>query len=157
MPQNSHPAITYKKSTLADLDILMKIRLEMLKEVNNLPVDYAYSEDFISETKKYFENANQTTVLAFDCEQVVACATLSYIYVMPTFCHPTGKRAHLMNVYTKTNYRRRGISKAMIEILISEAKEKGVTEISLDTTKMGRALYEAVGFKSSAEAMVMEL
>lgn len=157
MTQNTLANITYKKSTVVDLDILMKIRLEMLKEVNNLLADYVFDDDFVTESQKYFENASQTTILAFDGEHVVGCATLSYIYVMPTFDHPSGKRAHLMNVYTKQTYRRRGISKAMINLLISEAKEKGVTEISLDTTQMGRALYEALGFKASTEAMVMAL
>ncbi|MCF0132327.1 MAG: N-acetyltransferase, partial [Bacteroidaceae bacterium] len=38
-----------------------------------------------------------------------------------------------------------------------EAKSNGVTEISLDTTTMGRPLYESLGFKASDECMVMEL
>lgn len=52
---------------------------------------------------------NQTTVLAID-ECVIGCATICYIDMMPTFSHPTGKRAHLMNVYTNCEYRRRGIA-----------------------------------------------
>lgn len=76
---------------------------------------------------------------------------------MPTFSHSTGNRAHLMNVYTRADYRRRGISKKMVEILIDEAKENGVTEISLDATEMGRPLYESLGFKASDSCMVMDL
>ena len=45
----------------------------------------------------------------------------------------------------------------MVEILIDEAKENGVTEISLDATEMGRPLYEALGFKVSDSCMVMEI
>ena len=74
-----------------------------------------------------------------------------------TFSHPTGRRAHLMNVYTKPDYRRKGISKKMVEMIIDEAKENGVTEISLDATEMGRTLYETLGFTASNECMVMEL
>lgn len=149
--------IKYRKTTGADIELLMKVRLEMLREVNGLPEDYVYEDTLVSESRKYFENGNQTTVLAFDNEQVVGCASLSYIWIMPTFDHPTGKRAHLMNVYTKTEYRRKGISKKMVEILIDEAKEMGATEISLDATQMGRPLYEALGFEISRAGMVMEL
>ena len=51
-------------------------------------------KSLVTESRKYFENGNQTTVLAFDNEIVVGCASLSYIWIMPTFDHPTGTRAH---------------------------------------------------------------
>ena len=95
----------------------------MLREVNDLSGEYEYDEKFISESRRYFESGEQTTVIAFDGETTVGCASLSYIWIMPTFSHPTGNRAHLMNVYTRADHRRSGISKKMVEILIEEAKE----------------------------------
>ena len=149
--------IIYRKTTKADMKILMKLRLEMLREVNGLSGEYEYDENFISESRRYFESGEQTTVIVSDGETLVGCASLSYTWIMPTFSHPTGNRAHLMNVYTRADYRRRGISKKMVEILIDEAKENGVTEISLDATEMGRPLYESLGFKASDSCMVMDL
>ena len=149
--------IIYRKTTKADMKILMKLRLEMLREVNGLSGEYEYDENFILESRRYFESGEQTTVIASDGETLVGCASLSYTWIMPTFSHPTGNRAHLMNVYTRADYRRRGISKKMVEILIDEAKENGVTEISLDATEMGRPLYESLGFKASDSCMVMDL
>ena len=149
--------IIYRKTTKADMKILMKLRLEMLSEVNGLSGEYEYDENFIFESRRYFESGEQTTVIASDGETLVGCASLSYTWIMPTFSHPTGNRAHLMNVYTRADYRRRGISKKMVEILIDEAKENGVTEISLDATEMGRPLYESLGFKASDSCMVMDL
>jgi len=149
--------IRYIKATNSDIDILMNIRLEMLREVNDLSDEYRYDKILVSESRKYFEDGNQTTILALDNETVVGCASLSYIWIMPTFDHPTGVRAHLMNVYTKSEYRRRGISRRMVGLLIDEAKEKGVTEISLDSTEMGKPLYEALGFEKNSAGMVLEL
>lgn len=145
------------KTTKADIELLMQIRLEMLREVNGLSGEFVFDENLVADSRKYFEDGNQTTVLALDNEEVVGSASLSYIWIMPTFDHPTGRRAHLMNVYTKSEYRRKGISKRMVELLIDEAKEKGVTEISLDATKMGRPLYEALGFEKNSAGMVLEL
>lgn len=45
----------------------------------------------------------------------------------------------------------------MMNILIDEAKERGVTEISLDATEEGRMLYEKCGLKASEENMVVTL
>ena len=133
--------ITYKKAYKSDIELLMKVRLEMLRVVNNLSGDYVYDDVLVNESRKYFENGDQTTVLAFDGEEVIGCASMSYIWIMPTFSHPTGKRGHLMNVYTRKDYRGKGIAKNMVQMLIDEAKEKGYTEISLDATEMGRPLY----------------
>ena len=92
--------ISYRKTTKDDMEILMKLRLEMLREVNDLSGEYEYDEKFISESRRYFESGEQTTVIALDGQTPVGCASLSYIWIMPTFSHPTGNRAHLMNVYT---------------------------------------------------------
>ena len=133
----------------------MSSRLEMLKEVNSLDADYQYSEDFVGESRRYFLEGNQTTVLAWDGERVIGCATICYITIMPTFSHPTGKRAHLMNVYTAKEFRGQGIGKKMVDLLIEDAWNKGATEISLDATEAGRPLYKKCGFEDSVECMIL--
>lgn len=140
-----------------DVSLTLQIRLEMLRSVNRLPSDYVFDDRLIAYSKTYFENLNQTTILALEDDTVVACATLCYIEMMPTFDHPTGKRAHLMNVYTQKAYRRQGIASEMLNRLIQEAREKGVTEISLDATESGRPLYEKWGFQRSEECMTLNL
>lgn len=127
------------KATKNDIETLMKIRMEMLKEVNSLSDDYVFDKSFI-------ENG-----------EPVACANLCYLSMMPTFSHPTGNRAHLMNVYVKKEFRRKGLAKKMLELLIEEAKSRKVTEISLDATEKGRPLYESMGFSSNDSAMTMKL
>lgn len=138
-----------------DIDRMMNIRLEMLKVVNDLPEDYEYPDEMINESRDYFLTGDQMTVLALDGEETVGCASMSFIRVMPTFDHPTGRRAHLMNVYTRDEYRRQGIAKKMVKLLIDESWREGVTEISLDATVSGRPLYESMGFTDSTECMIL--
>ena len=154
--------VQYKIATTEDIAELMTIRLEMLREVNDLPPDYAFSEEFCSYSRDYFLNGQHTTVLAVDEKdeengKTIGCATLCYMEFMPTFSHPTGNRAHLMNVYTAPGYRGRGIALRMAAALIEEARRRGVTEISLDATASGRPLYRKLGFRDSAECMVLVL
>lgn len=148
--------IEYVIASREDMDLLLQSRQEMLKVVNQLPDDYQFSEDLLHNSHEYFLNKNQTTVLAIN-KEIVGCATICYFEIMPTFSHPTGKRAYLMNIYTNSKYRRQGIAIHMLNILIKEAKEKGVTEISLDATEIGRPLYKKCGFIDSDECMVLNL
>lgn len=147
--------IEYKTATASDIDLLMSSRLEMLKVVNSLDEDYQYSDEIIRESRDYFLNGDQVTVLAMDGDKVVGCASMSFMRIMPTFSHPTGKRAHLMNVYTSKEYRRQGIAEKMVKMLIDITWQRGATEISLDATEAGRPLYEKLGFKDSTECMVL--
>lgn len=147
--------INIKIAKKEDIEALMSSRLEMLKVVNDLPEDYEYSDEMIHESRDYFLHGDHLSVLAFDGDEVIGCASMSFIWIMPTFDHPTGKRAHLMNVYTRSEYRRQGIARKMVGLLIKEARSRGVTEISLDSTRSGRPLYQSMGFTDSTEGMVL--
>ena len=151
--------IQYKFATMEDIAELMAIRLEMLREVNILSKDYVFTEEFCASSKDYFLNGQHTTVLSVDgkTNETIGCATLCYLGMMPIFSHPTGKRAHLMNVYTLPDYRGQGIARRMVGMLIEEARRRGVTEISLDATTSGRSLYRKLGFQDSEECMVLTL
>lgn len=149
--------ITYKTATAQDIEQLVSSRLEALRAVNGLPDSYKFREEFIAHTREYFSGRGQTTILALSDGKVIGCASICYIHLMPTCSHPTGNRAHLMNVYTNKEYQRQGIARELVGKLIKEAKEKGVTEISLDTTEEGRGLYRNLGFAESKECMVLLL
>ena len=153
--------IQIRKATDADINALIKARFKTMREVCGFCDDYKFSTKFIEATKEYFMNGDGTTVIATDdsCEppQIVGNATLCYTNMMPTFSHPSGKRAHLMNVHVEKEFRRKGIARKMIELLVDEAKKRGVTEISLDATDDGRKLYEAMGWHINNEAMMKDL
>ena len=146
-----------KKTTPEDIEELMKLRLEMLRIVNKLDENVQFEKTLIDTSREYFLHGDQTTVFAMEGDKIAGCASISYITIMPTFSHPTGKRAHLMNVYTRSEFRRKGVGKLMVEFLIEDAKQKGATEISLDATEMGHPLYKAIGFTENTEGMNLVL
>lgn len=147
----------YRVTDANDIDMLMDVRLSMLRIVNDLPADYIFDDELVVSSRRYFLEGDQTTVVAVNDGRCVACASMSYIEIMPTFSHTSGKRAHLMNVYTEKDYRRRGIARQLVNMLIEDARVHGATEISLDATESGRPLYESMGFKASEECMVIDI
>ena len=72
---------------------------------------------------------------------------------MPSYHNPTGKTAFIMNIYTDSQYRRKGIAYEVLDMLVKDAKDRGVENIILDSTKMGRPLYEKYGFKYITDYM----
>lgn len=58
-------------------------------------------------------------------------------------------------MYTAPEYRRQGIAFHTLDLLVQDAKEQGVSQITLETTDMGRPLYERYGFVKMEDEMGM--
>ena len=142
-------ALEYKRATLADLDILVETRVEVLRAANRLDAS-ADMTQVERETRAYYRSAladgTHTAYLVFDGDLFVGAGGVSYYSVMPTYHNPTGQKAYIMNVYTRPAYRRQGIARRTLDLLVRDAESRGVRAISLEATEMGRPLYEAYGF-----------
>ncbi len=136
------------KADYTHIDDCMALRWEMMKHLNK-DSDVQISENLLFNAERYFSNGDQTTMLAYDGEALVGCASICYITLMPTFSHPSGKRAHIMNVYTRESHRKQGIARRMMTLLLDEARQRGVTHVTLDATEDGRPLYLSMGFNST--------
>ncbi len=149
-------ALNYKKATIADLEILTETRIEVLRAANKLSDDVDMRE-VKKQTLEYYKNAlkddSHSAYLVFDGETFVGAGAVSYFQVMPTFHNPTGKKAYIMNMYTKPSYRRQGIAFKILDLLVTEAKVKGITVISLEATQMGKPLYTKYGFVKMNDEM----
>lgn len=149
-------ALSYKKATLTDLEILTETRIEVLRAANRLSDDVDMSE-VKKQSLEYYQNAlrNNTHLayLIFDEEIFVGTGGISYFQVMPTYHNPTGKKAYIMNMYTNPGYRRQGIAFKTLDLLVTDARKKGITAISLEATDMGRPLYEKYGFRKMNDEM----
>ena len=132
----------------------------MLRAANGLD-DNTNMSRVEKETRAYYENAlangSHTAYLVFDGDVFIGAGGISYYTVMPTFHNPTGRKAYIMNMYTRPDYRRKGIATKTLDLLIQDAKKRGVTVISLEATDMGRKLYERYGFVSMTSEMELPI
>ena len=152
--------LDYRKATTDDLDILTKTRIEVLRAANGLD-DNTNMSRVEKETRAYYENAlangSHTAYLVFDGDVFIGAGGISYYTVMPTFHNPTGRKAYIMNMYTRPDHRRMGIATKTLDLLIQDAKKRAVTSISLEATDMGRKLYERYGFVSMTSEMELPI
>lgn len=148
--------LTYKKATLDDLELLVKTRIMVLRAANKLS-DIVDMSEVEVQSRTYYQKAlkddTHVAYLVCDAEKVVGAGGVSFFGVMPTFHNPTGKKAYIMNMYTNPEYRRQGIAYRTLDLLVKEAKSRGISAISLEATDMGRPLYEKYGFVKMNDEM----
>lgn len=149
--------IEVRIATEQDADALLHIRLCMLRELHGLGEDDAFDSAFLEATRAALQPDASVTAVAEEDGAIIGCATLCPLQLLPTWQHRTGRRGHIMNVYTIPAHRRRGAARRMLALLIAGAGEQGMTELSLDATEEGRPLYLSLGFEENREGMVLEL
>ena len=139
----------YKNATLNDLEILVQTRIEVLRAANKLPTDTDMTEvekQSFAYYKKALADQSHIAYLVYDDDKVIGTGGVGFFKVMPTYHNPTGKKAYIMNMYTKPEYRRQGIAYQTLDMLVQDSKALGISAISLEATDMGRPLYEKYGF-----------
>ena len=118
--------LTYKRATIEDIDILTETRIEVLRAANKLSYDIDMSEvkkQSYGYYKKALCNDTHIAYLIFNENCFVGTGGVSFFQVMPTYHN------------------------------LSDTKSKGITSISLETTAMGRPLYEKYGFVKMNDEM----
>ena len=145
-----------KRATMEDIDELVRTRIIFLRAANKLSDDEDMSV-VEEESKAYYRRALETgehiAYLVYDNGAFVGAGGVSFYQVMPTYHNPTGKKAYIMNMYTAPEYRRKGIAIHTLDLLVKDAREQGVSQITLEATEMGRSLYEKYGFVKMEDEM----
>ena len=146
----------YRKAGIEDIQDLIRIRkLQLIDEGIEASIDI--DEDL----NRYFHRtlADDTLVewLVIHKNQIVATAAIAFYQFPPTYTNKTGIKGYITNMYTQNEYRRQGIATALLEKLVAEARDRGVTKLWLGASKLGRPAYLKFGFRSTNEWLEMDL
>jgi len=61
------------------------------------------------------------------------------------------RRATILNVYTYPEFRRQGIARQLMRVMIDWCHNQGLAMVYLHASEDGRALYESLGFERTTE------
>ncbi|MDE6666212.1 MAG: GNAT family N-acetyltransferase [Ruminococcus sp.] len=140
--------IKVEKADLKDINELVQMRLEYLTE------DYGslteiQSEKIRNQLSVYYQNHLNKDLFVYvvKSERIISCCFLlvSEKPANPSFIN--GKTGTVLNVYTKPEFRKKGIAGKIMEFLISDAKEMKLDFVELKATDNGYKLYKSVGFE----------
>jgi len=141
-------SITYRKATIKDIKILIKLRLKYLTtDSGELGKDE--TEVIVTQLQDYFTRQINGNFVAFLAEYDGEAISAVYMAVSEKPANPTfitGKTATILNVFTYPDYRCKGIATKLLEMIIDEAKSMDISYLELSATYSGKSLYEKFGF-----------
>lgn len=138
----------YRRAGQGDIPALVLLRLLYLEDDFGTLED-AQREALAKSLPGYFARHLKQDVTAFVCEdggELVGCVLLQVIEKPASPAFPTGLVGTLLNVYTRPEYRRRGIAETLVKNAVDTAAKMGVSHVELKATAMGERLYEKLGF-----------
>ena len=90
--------------------------------------------------------------LAMDADGSVAAGLGLWLMDWPPHVIGTGlRRGNIINVYTETAHRRRGLARLLLNTALGWCRANRVDVVILHASKDGRHLYESVGFEPTNE------
>jgi GNAT superfamily N-acetyltransferase len=142
-----------REATVDDLPVLLHHRRAMFEEMGftepeSLGAAVRLSEPFM---RQGLVEGFYRAWLAQSDGKVAAGAGLLVVPWIASPRNPVPSLANVLNVYTEPVYRRRGLSRRLMEGIIEWCREQGFGVMHLHASEVGRFLYESLGFEPSNE------
>jgi len=68
-----------------------------------------------------------------------------------------GTSAHIANVYTSAEHRKRGVARSLLNEMLRWCQESRIDQVTLTASNDGRALYNSLGFEPQPDGMLRKL
>ena len=142
----------YRRAVPADADVLANLRRQQLLDEGMTELQNIDLEMKVFFQEKLSSQALHQWVVEADGE-IIATAAFLIVDLPPNFRNPSGKRGYITNVYTAPAHRRKGISGRLMDILVQEAGETGITSMWLFASEQGESVYRKAGFTKRNDCM----
>lgn len=146
--------VTIREATLEDLAIILRHRCAMFEEMQY--GDTATLDAMERESEGYLrtglENGSYKGWLAkTSTGRIVAGGGIGLITWPATPRNPQPLRPTIFNVYTEPEYRRLGLARRLMDVMIDWCRKEGFSAVHLHASEFGRPLYVSMGFEPTNE------
>lgn len=147
------PTITYRAATPDDAAVLAMLRwhnqAERHPELQPRETLDEYTAAYIQQVRGELARGVHRAWLAEADGEAVASVALVWWVMPPNPDEHQRRRGFVTSVYTRPAYRRQGVARQLMTMLIEHARAEGLQRLILWSSEMGRPLYEDLGFASS--------
>ena len=154
-------SIIYRETTVDDLDLLVKLRVDFILDINPLLEPHAI-EEVRRVTRAYFAgiiSANQYIGFIGVIDNKPVCGAGLLLYTLPPLPQSVERvQGHVLNFFTYPAYRNKGYGTGLMDFIIQKSREKQIDHLYLHATTMGEPLYRKFGFSEpKAKALTVNI
>lgn len=137
--------IFFRKMVFSDIEAVIALRRMQLSEESGKAIPDLKHELF-NYYQKHLTDGSFVSWLAERDEEIIATSGMSFIEKPPYGSNPSGKIGILSSMYTKAPYRRHGIAKKLLGLVVEEARAYGCGAVQITASEAGALLYRDFGF-----------
>lgn len=150
----------FRFATVDDARLLGEMRVCMRRERETLPPPED-EEAFLNANIQYFRSAiadgSYIGIIAEEKGTFAGTGGICLHIHPPSYAVPNGKSACLLNMYTRPEFRGRGVAGKILAGLVEKARTLQCRKVFLNASEMGKPLYVKFGFTDVANEMVFDL
>ncbi|MDY7077269.1 MAG: GNAT family N-acetyltransferase [Chloroflexota bacterium] len=147
--------VTIRQATVADIPDLVRLRRTMFEAMGfDDPAQLDAADAAVS---AYFAEAipagrfHGWLAVTSSTDEAVSSGGVVIDQHPPGPTNRSGQIGYIMNVVTIPRYRRRGIARRIMQVMLKWLAEQDIQYVTLHTTEVGRPLYEELGFADGNE------
>ncbi len=149
----TNPEPFIRAAGMADIPVLIELRLAMFESMgdgdsNILAEVAAASEGYMN--ARLADSSFRAWLAEVD-GQVAATGGVVLREAPPAYHNLSGREGYIMGVYTRPEFRHRGLARAIMNTILITLRAEGVTRVTLRASAEGRPLYEKMGFAPTTE------
>lgn len=148
--------IEYRKLETKDLDEFIRLRIGQLRE-EGATEDIDLKPALLDYYNRHLADGTFVSYLAVDGDKIIGTSGMSFVEKPPYFGCPSGRIGLLSSMYTDPNYRRQGIAKKLLSLVVDAARDYGCGTVQITASDMGVLLYTDFGFVKNGNFMQYKL
>ena len=152
MSSSASDGFLIRQATPADVDVIVKHRWSMFFDMGNHDLEWLdeMSRAFSPWLLRKMESGEYLGWLTVASDgSIAASAGLWLQEWMPIRAGGDARRGYILNVYTGPDYRRRGLARRLMKLVLDWCRDRGLATVALHASDEGRPLYESLGFEST--------
>lgn len=143
--------MTFERTNIDDLDQLVGLRAAYLTEDHGT-VPKKQLEMILEKLPDYFRKHLNKDCFVYSAKneyEIISCCFLLVTEKPSNLSFINGIVGTVMNVYTKPEYRGKGLAGKLLKMLLEDSEKMGLDFVELKATDSGYSLYKSVGFEDA--------